>query len=217
MTGDPHASGPVLMAGEPLGSAQGVVVLLHGRGASAEDILGLTGVLGEGLRLAFVAPQAAGSTWYPQSFLAERSENEPYVTSALKQVESVVKLLETKGFAREKIAIGGFSQGACLTTEFVATHPAKWAGAIAFTGGLIGAPGSDVRHAGDLHGVPVLLTSGDPDPHVPWTRVEETAQVLQSMGATVTLRRWPGKPHSVSGEEIRLARELLLGAFGSRA
>lgn len=203
------------MAGEPLQSADGVVVLLHGRGASAEDILGLAGPLGEGLRLAFVVPQAAGSTWYPHSFLADKAENEPYVSSALKKVESVVQLLENEGFGREKIAIGGFSQGACLTSEFVATHPAKWAGAVAFTGGLIGPVGSDLRHTGDLGGVPVLLTSGDMDPHVPWGRVEETAQVLESMGAIVTVKRWPGKPHSVSGEEVRLARELLLGAFRS--
>jgi predicted esterase len=203
------------MAGEPLQSAEGVVVLLHGRGGSAEDILGLSGVLGEGLRLAFVAPQAAGSTWYPQSFLADRAENEPYVSSALRKVESVVQLLENEGFGREKVAIGGFSQGGCLTTEFVATHPAKWAGAIAFTGGLIGPMGADLMHTRELAGVPVLLTSGDPDPYVPWVRVEESAQVLESMGATVTLRRWPGKPHSVSGEEVRMARELLLGAFRS--
>ncbi len=101
-----------------------------------------------------------------------------------------------------------------MTTEFVATHPAKWAGALAFTGGLIGRMGSDVMHSGDLGGVPVLLTSGDPDPHVPWARVKESAQVLEAMGAKVTLKRWPGKPHSVSGEEVQLARELLLGAFG---
>jgi predicted esterase len=174
----------------------------------------LADVLGEGLRLAFVAPQAAGSTWYPQSFLAKRGENEPYVSSALDKVESVVQLLERQGFGRERLAIGGFSQGACLTTEFIATHPAKWAGALAFTGGLIGPMGTDMRHTGDLGGVPVLLTSGDPDPHVPWARVEESAQVLEAMGAKVTLKRWPGKPHSVSGEEVQLARELLLGAFG---
>lgn len=134
---NPHASTPVLHAGVPLAEARGAVVLLHGRGGSAQDILSLSSPLHrEGL--AYLAPQAAGSTWYPTSFMAPREANEPFVTSALAKVESVVAEMEAAGISRDRIVIAGFSQGACLTTEFVASHPARYAGLIAFTGGLIG-------------------------------------------------------------------------------
>ncbi len=208
MSSDPHAGGRVLHTGAPLAEAAGVVILLHGRGATAEDILSVADAM-EADSLAYLAPQAAGYAWYPNSFLAERESNEPYLTSALKKVESVVQIALDAGFTRDKIVIGGFSQGACLSTEFVATHPARYAGMIAWTGGLIGPLGSDVSHTGDLAGTPALLLSGDPDPHVPWSRVEESAAVLRSMRADVTTKRYPGKPHSVSPDEIALARALL--------
>ncbi len=208
MSSDPHAGGSVLHAGAPFAEAAGVVILLHGRGATAEDILSVADAL-EADSLAYLAPQAAGYAWYPNSFLAERESNEPYLSSALKKVESVVQIALDAGFAREKIVIAGFSQGACLSTEFVATRPARYAGMIAWTGGLIGPLGSDVSHTGELAGTPALLLSGDPDPHVPWSRVEESARVLTSMGASVTTKRYPGKPHSVSADEIALARALV--------
>lgn len=214
---DPHAAGEVYRAGVSLEDAAGVVILLHGRGASARDILSLAGALGGGLKLAFLAPQAAGSTWYPNSFLAERGSNEPWLSSALAKVESVVEMAVAAGVTRDLIVVGGFSQGACLSTEFVATHPARYAGLIAWTGGLVGPLGSDVSHAGDLAGTPAFQGSGDPDPHVPWSRVEESARVLTAMGARVTSRRYPGKPHSVSAEEIEFARELVEGAFRGNA
>jgi phospholipase/carboxylesterase len=215
---DPHASGEIYSAGVSLEDAAGVVILLHGRGGSAGDILSLAGALGgERLKLAFLAPQAAGSTWYPNSFLAERESNEPWISSALGKVQSVVEMALKAGVARERIVIGGFSQGACLATEFVATHPARYAGLIAWTGGLIGPLGGDLSHGGDLTGMPVFQGSGDPDPYVPWSRVEESARVLKAMGARVTARRYPGKPHSVSAEEIELARQLIEGAFADNA
>ena len=211
---DPHAGGEVYHAGVALEDAAGVVILLHGRGASAGDILSVASALdGERLRLAFLAPEAVGSSWYPNSFLAERASNEPWVSSALRKVQSVVELAVAAGVARERIVVGGFSQGACLATEFVATRPARYAGMIAWTGGLIGPLGSDVSHTGDLAGMPAFQSSGDPDPHVPWSRVEESARVLTAMGAQVTTRRYPGKPHSVSAEEIELARQLVERAF----
>jgi predicted esterase len=188
------------------------MVLLHGRGGSAEDIL----ELGSALHLqnvAYLAPQAAGHTWYPLSFLAPRNTNEPYLSSALAKVESVVQSLQEAGFGRERIVVGGFSQGACLATEFVASHPARYGGLVAFTGGLIGPPGSlQSSPNGELTGTPALLCSGDPDPHVPWTRVEESAAILSGMGATVTTKRYPGRPHTVTQEELELARNLLLQA-----
>jgi phospholipase/carboxylesterase len=211
---DPHAAGKVFEEGVRLEDAAGVVILLHGRGGSAADILSLAEALsGPEMQLAFLAPQAVGYSWYPNSFLAERESNEPWVSSALRKVESVVEVAVGAGIPRERIVVGGFSQGACLATEFVATHPARYAGLIAWTGGLIGPLGSDVSHEGDLGGMPALQSGGDPDPHVPWSRVEESAGVLRAMGAQVTTRRYPGKPHSVSAEEVALARELVEGAF----
>ena len=200
----------VLQAGAPLETADLAMVLLHGRGGSAEDIL----ELGSALHLpnvAYLAPQAAGHTWYPLSFLAPRNANEPYLSSALVKIESVVHNLEQSGFGRERIVVAGFSQGACLATEFVASHPARYGGLIAFTGGLIGPPGSlQSSPPGELNGTPALLCSGDPDPHVPWARVEESAAILSDMGAAVTTKRYPGRPHTVTQEELELARNLLL-------
>jgi phospholipase/carboxylesterase len=216
MTNHPHAAGAVLQAGAALNAADLAMVLLHGRGGSAEDIL----ELGSALHLqnvAYLAPQAAGHTWYPLSFLAPRNTNEPYLSSALAKVESVVQSLQEAGFGRERIVVGGFSQGACLATEFVASHPARYGGLVAFTGGLIGPPGSlQSSPNGELTGTPALLCSGDPDPHVPWTRVEESAAILSGMGATVTTKRYPGRPHTVTQEELELARNLLLQAGDRR-
>lgn len=213
MTNDPHAETSVLEAGAQLSTARIAVVLLHGRGGSAQDILGLASAFGLN-DIAYLAPQAAGHTWYPLSFLAERESNEPYLSSALRKVASVVESIELAGVPRERIVIAGFSQGACLSTEFVARNPAPYGGLIAFTGGLIGPPGSTSHDAGlysgkELAGLPALLMSGDPDPHVPWQRVEESAAVLTAMGATVQTRRYPGRSHTVTAEEIDRARGLL--------
>jgi predicted esterase len=208
----PHDRSAVLTAGEPVAEATGALVLLHGRGGSAADILGLSRAF-NGLGLAFVAPEAANHTWYPMSFLAPREQNEPYLTSALDKVKRVVDGLVASGIPEERIALCGFSQGACLSTEFVATYSARYAGLIAFTGGLVGPSGSDLHHAGSLAGMPALFASGDPDPHVPWVRVEESAAQLKTMGAEVTAIRYPGRLHTVSQEEIAEARKLLQKAF----
>src|SRR4051794_12023330 len=179
MTNDPHAEDAVLQAGAPLAKADLAMVLLHGRGGSAEDILELSSAL-QLPNVAYLAPQAAGHTWYPLSSLAQRKATEPYLSSALVKLESIVRSLEQAGFGRERIVIAGFSQGACLATEFVASHPAQYGGLIAFTGGLIGPPGSlQSSLSGQLAGTPALLCSGNPDPHVPWARVEESAVILR--------------------------------------
>jgi phospholipase/carboxylesterase len=215
MTGDPHADGAVLQAGAALAQADLAVILLHGRGASAEDILGLS----TAFRLpnvAYLAPQAAGHAWYPLSFLAPREANEPYLSSALAKVYSVVRSLEQAGFRRERIVLAGFSQGACLATQFLVAHPARYGGLIALTGGLIGAPGTLPAPSGELAGTPALLCSGDPDPHVPWARVEESAAILRDMGAVVVTKRYPGRPHTVSPNEVELARALLLEVSGGK-
>ena len=217
MTPDPHADTALLHQGARLDEASLAVILLHGRGSSAKDILSL----GSAFALpgsAYLAPQAAGHTWYPFSFLAPREANEPFLTSALARIDSIVRTIEQAGIPRERVVISGFSQGACLSTEYVATHPARYAGLIAFTGGLIGPPDSVGHNLGaytgsELAGTPAMLLSGDPDPHVPWSRIEESGAVLGAMGATVTTKCFPGRPHSVSAEEIKLARGLLLAAL----
>jgi predicted esterase len=214
-----HVDTPAFFAGVPLPEAAGALVLLHGRRAAAEEMLPLgkaiTGARQE-LPLAFVAPQAQGHTWYPQSFLAPRQANEPWLSAALQRVEALVGQLEDAGLARKKIVIAGFSQGACLATEFVASHPARYAGLLAFTGGLIGPLGMDLSHGGELRGTPALFMSGDPDPHVPWARVQESAEMLKRMGAQVETRRFAGRPHTISPEEIDHARRWLTDAFEGR-
>jgi phospholipase/carboxylesterase len=210
MTADPHRDQPVLRAGMPLSEAAGAIVLLHGRGASAEDILSLGEEFGEP-QVAYLAPQAANHAWYPHSFLAPRQQNEPYLSSALEKVQATLQLAIVAGVPFDRIVISGFSQGACLSTEFVATHPRRYGGLIAFTGGLIGPLDSDITHTGDLAGTPVFFGSGDPDPHVPWQRVQQSAGVLKQMGADVTLRRYPGRPHTVTPDEIEAARQLVRG------
>jgi predicted esterase len=209
-----YANQPVRHTGAPLADAKGAVVLLHGRGGSAEDILSLAQPLyREGL--AYLAPQAAGHTWYPNSFLAPREANEPWLSSALEKVGSLVAEIEAAGIPRDHIVVAGFSQGACLATEFVASNPARYAGLIAFTGGLIAPPGTDLHHKGSLAGTPALFLSGDPDPHVPWQRVQASAAELQRMGAAITARCYPGRPHTIAAEELELARTLIREAFAS--
>jgi predicted esterase len=208
MTSDPHGTQGIVSIGSPLPDAAGVLILLHGRGGTAEDILGL----GEPIapeQWAMLAPQASGNSWYPFSFLAPREQNEPYLTSALGRVRAAVDMALAAGIAADKIAIAGFSQGACLATEFVGRNPRRYAALLAFTGGLIGPLGAPIKLTGDLAGTPVLLSSGDPDPHVPWARVQQSADLLQEIGGRVMIRRYPGKPHSVTGEELRSASDVL--------
>jgi glyoxalase family protein len=218
---DPHAAGELYRAGAALEHAKGAVILLHGRGGPARDILTLSRALAPAhVPIAFLAPQAAGFAWYPNSFLVERELNQPALNSALARVQSVIDLALAAGIPLDRIVLAGFSQGACLATEFIATHPARYAGLIAWTGGLIGPPasnlsGSDLANSGTLAGTPALFASSDPDAWVPWPRVEESAKVLTAMGAQVTLRRFPDKPHSVSGEEIELGRKLIEQAFAT--
>jgi glyoxalase family protein len=220
---DPHAEGELYRAGAPLDQATAAVILLHGRGGPARDILTLSRALAPANSpIAFLAPQADNFAWYPQSFLADRALNQPYLDSALNRVQSVINLILEANIPLDRIVLAGFSQGACLATEFIATHPARYAGLIAWTGGLIGPPnshlsGSDPADAGILANTPALFASSDPDQWVPWPRVEESANILSTMGAQVTLRRFPDKPHSVSGEEIELGRKLIEKALAPQA
>jgi len=159
--------------------------------------------------LAYLAPEAAGHTWYPNSFLAPLEKNEPWLTSALNALGAVVERAVAAGIVRHRVMVAGFSQGACLATEFVARNPTRYGGLIAFTGGLIGPPGTQFNYTGDLAGTLAFLGAGDPDPHVPWERVEESASVLRGLGAEVTLRRYPGMPHTINRDEIEEARKIV--------
>ena len=214
MTSDPHRNQAVLASGRKLPGAAGAVMLLHGRGASAEDILQL-GREFDHPELAYLAPQAAGNSWYPYSFLAPVQQNEPWLTSALNKLGKIVEEILKAGLTREKIVIAGFSQGACLASEFVARNPGSYAGLIAFSGGLIGPPGIKFHYAGKLDGTPAFFGGVDPDAHVPWQRVQQSASVLSALGADVVLKRYPGMPHSINQEEIEEARTLIERAFGT--
>lgn len=205
---DLHRNTAVLHRGSNLAEARIAMVLLHGRGATAEDILSLVSDLYDE-RIAYLAPQAAGGTWYPYSFLSPIEENQPWLNSALAKVETIVRYCLAEGLPSKRVVVVGFSQGACLATEFVARHPARYGALIAFTGGLIGPPGVDLHHQGSLEGTPVLLSSGDPDPHVPWARVEASARQLEQMGAHVQLMRYPGRSHLILQDELEAARTLL--------
>jgi predicted esterase len=213
---DPHAVGRLLRAGSRLEEAEGVVILLHGRGGSADDILSLHIGLEAGLgdrKIAWLAPEAEGRTWYPSTFLAPRDENEPYLSSALLRVESLVQAAAKAGLGPDRIVFGGFSQGACLATEFVASHPAPYAGLVSWTGALSGPLGTHFDYQGDLGRMPALLLSGDPDPYIPWSRVEESAAVLRRMNAEVNLQRYPGRAHMISQDELLLACDLIERVF----
>jgi len=216
MTSDPHGNQPVLAAGRKLAGAAGAVILVHGRGASAEDILDL-GREFDHAELAYLAPQAAGNSWYPYSFLAPIEQNEPWLRSALNKLGKVVEDISNAGIGREKIVIAGFSQGACLASEFVARNATRYGGLIAFSGGLIGPPGTEFRYAGKLGGTPAFFGGGDPDAHVPWQRVQESASVLSALGAEVLLRRYPRMGHTINREELDEARSLLVKAFSPAA
>lgn len=204
----PHADQVPLTAGLAPGDAGAALVLVHGRGGSPEDILGLAEAVGS-RDLTVIAPRAAGHSWYPQSFMAPVAANEPGRSSGLSVLEDIVEDLATAGIPSEKLILAGFSQGACLMLEYVARHPRRYGAVAGLTGGLIGAPGTLGGYQGSLDGTPVLLSSGDPDPHVPWVRVEETAEILGTLGAEVQTKRYPGRPHSVSVEELRLLGSLI--------
>lgn len=203
-----HQTQSIPHAGQPLDQAQAALILLHGRGASAADILLLAEELHQPA-YAYLAPQAANNTWYPFTFLAPMQQNEPWLSSALARVGEVVATVEAAGVPAQRIVLGGFSQGACLASEFLARHARRYGGLLAFSGGLIGPPGTPRAYAGSLDGTPVFLGCSDVDPHIPKARVEETAAVLESIGAQVTMRLYPGMGHTINKDEITHARALL--------
>lgn len=207
-TRGPHDDRPVYAAGDPMERAHAGAILLHGRGADAADILGLVDEIGEA-GVAYVAPDAAGHTWYPYSFLAPIADNEPGISSGLRVIDSLVARFADAGIPSERVLLLGFSQGACLTLEYVARHPRRFGGVAGLSGGLIGPPGSPRDYPGSLEGTPVFLGCSDIDPHIPKARVAETADVLGRMGAAVTMRLYPRMGHTINEDEIAAVREIL--------
>ena len=174
----------------------GVLIGVHGRGGRAEDFASVaTRVVPAGVRV--LLPQAPGQTWYPKSFMAPTSENQPELDRALATLEALAEKVRSSGVGNERIGWIGFSQGACLTLEHLARNPARYAGVVGVCGGLIGPEGTAFDHAGDMEDTPVYLGGVDPDPHVAWSRIEATAGVFERLGARVTLERTPGAPHTV--------------------
>jgi predicted esterase len=208
----PHRIEDVIAAGAPLESAKAALVLVHGRGATAESMLPLAEAFGRD-EIAYLAPQAAANTWYPYPFMAPLEANEPWLSSALALIAEIVDRLGRSGFPPERIGVLGFSQGACLTAEFAARNARRYGLIVALTGGLIGPPGTPRAYPGSLAGTPVFLGASDIDPHVPLDRVHETKAVLSALGGAVDERIYPGMGHTVNEDEIA-AVKALLGKMG---
>jgi predicted esterase len=198
----------VLRAGPPPETARLTTILVHGRGASAKDILPLARDLG-GDDAAFIAPDAPNRSWYPYSFLMPLERNEPHLSESLAILGRLVADLEAQGVARDRIALAGFSQGACLSLEFAAQHAARYAAVVAFSGGLIGPPGTPRNYSGSFEGTPIFIGCSDVDPHIPLERVHESTAVLRRLGAVVDERIYPSMGHLIAPDEVAAAAALL--------
>lgn len=194
--------------GKTIDEADKVLIMLHGRGAPAEDILGLSTYLAV-KEFALLAPQATNYTWYPYSFLAPPEQNEPWLSSALALLDEIVADLHRSGVRDEDIFFTGFSQGACLTLEFTTRNARKWGGIAAFTGGLIGDKINPANYKGDFGGTRVFIGSSDPDAHIPVSRVQESTRILTSMNASVKEKIYPDMGHTINEDEIRIVNEFI--------
>ncbi len=209
MTG-PHQGQRVVAAGAPLAQAKGAVVMVHGRGASPESILTLAQAL-DRPDFAYLAPAAAGSTWYPNGFMAPIPSNEPGITSGMQAIADVLARVQAAGIPPERTVLLGFSQGACLSLEYAARNARRYGGVATLSGGLIGPEGTPRDYAGSLDGTPVFLGCSDVDHHIPAARVEQSAQVIAQLGGDVTLRLYPGMGHTVNDDEIAHVQAILDG------
>ena len=203
-----NLAGPVFLDGVPLDRARAAMVLVHGRGASAQDILTLVDAFDQP-DFAYLAPQAPNNTWYPYPFTVPLAQNEPYLSSSLAQLGGVVDHLVGAGFPPGRLIVLGFSQGACLTLEYAARHARRYGALAGLSGGLIGPDGLPSDYAGSFAGTPVFLGCSDVDPHIPKYRVQHAAEVLTGLGASVTTRLYPNMAHTVNDDEVTHVRALM--------
>ena len=205
---DPHAGQRVVEAGAPLGQAKVVVIMVHGRNAAPENILDLVPRLARA-QVTYLAPAAAGHTWYPHSFLADLASNEPGLSSGLGVLASLVTRVEAAGIPQARVVLLGFSQGACLTAEFAVRHASRLGGVVVYSGGVVGPPGTAWHDSGRFDGTPMFFGCSDRDSHVPEARVTESANLCARMGAAVTTRIYPGMGHLVNDDEIAWTQGLI--------
>ncbi len=210
----PHQGQPMLHAGESIDQAKAAMVMMHGRGATAKDIFELIPNLMQP-GFAFLAPQAAENAWYPNSFLMPTASNEPALTSALLTIETILAQLGEVGIPRGRIIILGFSQGACLSLEFVARNARRYGGLVALSGGLIGPDETPRDYPGSLDGTPVFLGCSDKDPFVPKERVEFSAAIMQKLGGYVTAKFYPNLAHTINLDEMRSIRSMMVAVTAS--
>jgi phospholipase/carboxylesterase len=200
----------ILSTGRELSKENKVLIMLHGRGGSAEDILSLSSYLAVN-DFALLAPQATNSTWYPYSFLSPPPQNEPWLSSALDILKELVNDLTAKEVATKNIYFLGFSQGACLALEFVARNANNYGGVVAFTGGLIGDKIYNENYKGNFQSTPIFIGTSDPDPHVPVQRVYATSNILRNMNAAVTEKVYTNMGHTINQDEIDNANRIVFG------
>ena len=200
-----------ITAGQSLETASKVLIMMHGRGGSAEDILGLSDHL-QVKDFAIVAPKATNNTWYPYSFLMPPQQNEPWLSSALQVIKEIINDLVAKGVTQELIYFLGFSQGACLTLEFVTRNATRFGGVVALTGGLIGDKIYEQNYAGNFDGTKIFIGTSDPDPHVPVQRVHDSELILRKLNAAVTVKVYKGMGHTINQDELDAANMILTSA-----
>jgi len=213
MSDGPHQSQELVTAGTPLDEATAAMVLVHGRGATARSIVQMgQEVHREGVAL--LAPQAARNTWYPNSFLAPVERNEPGRSSGLQVVDDAVQAATDAGVDRERVLLLGFSQGACLASEYIARNPRRYGGLVALSGGLIGESVDPASYDGDIEGTPVFIGCSDVDPHIPLERVKETSDAFERLNGDVDERIYEGMGHGVNDDELDAVADLVGGLVG---
>ena len=204
----------MLAAGAPLGKARGAMIMLHGRGASAADIVGIAQAI-DRPAIAYRAPEAAGHVWYPNPFMTDAAGNEPWLSSAKGVIARLLAEMNEAGMPNERIAILGFSQGACLTLEYVARNPRRYGAVFALSGGLIGDRIEPANYPGSLDGTPVFVGCSDVDPFVPLPRVKESVAVMRHLNAAVTAQIYPGAAHTIVADEIVEVQRIVDAMIGA--
>lgn len=211
----PHTDQKLYAAGSELKKAKAAMIMIHGRGASAESILELASFFPEN-DIVYIAPHAAHSIWYPFRFLEPIERNEPFLTSALRKIDDIIDFVMQNGISADKIMLLGFSQGACLALQYAATRKRKISALFGLSGGLIGSKLEIQNYGTELNGTSVFLGCSDVDFHIPKERVEETGAVFRALGADVTVRLYPNMPHTVNEDEIAFIKSVITEKLGAR-